>query len=141
LTHKITIPCHTSKLKDVRDFVTEVIRLFYLSEKEQFLLVLAIDEICANRILHSNHNDTTRNLEVEIASQDGTVIFCIKDEGDFFDLNQNESTPVDRLVKDRRKGGLGVSLIKKIIDSVEVFKEGHYTIHRLIKKSSVSTSF
>ena len=142
MTHKITIPCHTSKLKDVRDFVSEAIRLFYLSEKEQFLLVLAIDEICANRILHSNNNDTTRHLEVEIVSQDdGDVIFCIKDEGDFFDLNHNEATPVERLVKDRRKGGLGVSLIKKIIDSVEVFKEGHYTIHRLIKKSSVAPQF
>lgn len=141
MTHKITIPCHTSKLKDVRDFVSLSIKPLYLSEKDQFLLVLAVDEICANRILHSNQNDTSRQLEVEIASEDDAVVFYIKDEGDFFDLTITESPSLPHLVKERRKGGLGLSLIKKIIDSIEVFKEENYTIHRLIKKSTVASQF
>ncbi len=141
MTHKITIPCHTSKLKDVRDFVSLSIKPLYLSEKDQFLLVLAVDEICANRILHSNQNDTSRQLEVEIASEDDAVVFYIKDQGDFFDLNVTESPSLTHLVKERRKGGLGLSLIKKIIDSIEVFKEENYTIHRLIKKSTVASQF
>jgi len=141
LTHKITIPCHTSKLKEVRDFVSTSIKPLFLSEQEQFLLVLAVDEICANRILHSNKNDTSRELEVEIASEDDAVVFYIKDQGDFFDLTITESPALPVLVKERRKGGLGLSLIKKIIDSVEVFKVENYTIHRLIKKSTVASQF
>jgi serine/threonine-protein kinase RsbW len=141
LTHKITIPCHTSKLKEVRDFVSLSIKSLYLSEKDQFLLVLAVDEICANRILHSNQNDTSRQLEVEIASENDAVVFYIKDQGDFFDMGASEPANVPHLVKERRKGGLGLSLIKKIIDSIEVFKEENYTIHRLSKKSSVASQF
>lgn len=141
MTHKITIPCHTSKLKEVRDFVSTSIKPLFLSEQEQFLLVLAVDEICANRILHSNKNDTSRELEVEIASEDDAVVFYIKDQGDFFDLTITESPALPVLVKERRKGGLGLSLIKKIIDSVEVFKVENYTIHRLIKKSTVASQF
>lgn len=141
MTQKITIPCHTSKLKDVRDFVSLSIKPLYLSEKEQFLLVLAVDEICANRILHSNQNDNSRQLEVEISSENGEVVFYIKDQGDFFDLTRSEITPLNNLVKERRKGGLGLSLIKKIIDSIEVFKDENYTIHRLIKKSTVAPQF
>ncbi len=112
-----------------------------ISEQDQFLLVLAVDEICANRILHSNQNDTSRYLEVKIDSENDAVIFYIKDKGDFFDLNLTESLALPELVKERRKGGLGLTLIKKIIDSVEVFKEENYTIHRLIKKSSIASQF
>jgi serine/threonine-protein kinase RsbW len=142
LTQKITIPCHTSNLKDVRDFVATSIKSLYLSEKDQFLLVLAVDEICANRILHSNQNDNSRQLEVVVASENNDVIFYIKDQGDFFDLTAVGDTPaLADLAKERRKGGLGLSLIKKIIDTIEVFKEENYTIHRLIKKSSVVSQF
>ena len=142
MIQKITIPCHTSKLKDVRDFVSLSIKSLDLSEKDQFLLVLAVDEICANRILHSNQNDNSRQLEVVVASENSDVVFYIKDQGDFFDLtNAAEPLALADLAKERRKGGLGLSLIKKIIDSIEVFKEENYTIHRLIKKSSVLTQF
>ena len=142
MIQKITIPCHTSKLKDVRDFVSLCIKSLDLTEKDQFLLVLAVDEICANRILHSNQNDNSRQLEVVIASENSDVVFYIKDQGDFFDLtNAAEPLALADLAKERRKGGLGLSLIKKIIDSIEVFKEENYTIHRLIKKSSVLTQF
>ena len=142
MIQKITIPCHTSKLKDVRDFVSLCIKSLDLTEKDQFLLVLAVDEICANRILHSNQNDNSRQLEVVIASENSDVVFYIKDQGDFFDLtNAAEPPALADLAKERRKGGLGLSLIKKIIDSIEVFKEENYTIHRLIKKSSVLSQF
>lgn len=142
MIQKITIPCHTSNLKDVRDFVSLCIKSLDLSEKDQFLLVLAVDEICANRILHSNQNDNSRQLEVVVASENSDVVFYIKDQGDFFDLtNAAEPPALADLAKERRKGGLGLSLIKKIIDSIEVFKEENYTIHRLIKKSSVLSQF
>jgi len=131
----IKIPCSKNSLKDIRSFVTETLKELCVPELEISMLVLAIDEICANRIIHSNQNNEQRSLQLKIKKDEMQGIsFEIMDEGSPFDHTILPEPSINQLVKERRKGGLGLILVKKIMDTFEVYRENDLTVCRLSKK-------
>jgi serine/threonine-protein kinase RsbW len=135
MNDRIRIPCSKNNLKDIRVFVTETLKYLSVPDLEISMIVLAVDEICANRIIHSNHNNDKLSLELKIM-KDGKngISFEIMDEGDLFDHNNYPETHIGQLVKEKRKGGLGLMLVRKIMDSFEVSRENDLTVCRLFKK-------
>jgi serine/threonine-protein kinase RsbW len=131
----IKISCSKNNLKEIRNFVNETLKNLCVPELEISMLVLAVDEICANRIIHSNHNNQNLFLELKIKRIDSSYIsFEIIDEGEPFDHTNYIEPNINQLIKDKRKGGLGLMLVKRIMDSVEVKRENDHTVCRLIKK-------
>ena len=131
---RIRIPCSKIHLKEIRTFVTETLKKINVPELDISMLVLAVDEICANRIIHSNQNNENNFLELNIKKENKNLIsFEIKDEGALFDHSNYPEANLEQLVKDRRKGGLGLMLVRKIMDTFEVKRENNMTICRLSK--------
>ncbi len=121
-------------LKDIRTFVTETLKKINVPELDISMLVLAVDEICANRIIHSNNNNENNFLELNIKKENLNLIsFEIKDEGALFDHSNYPEADLGQLVKDKRKGGLGLMLVRKIMDTFEIKRENNMTICRLSK--------
>src|ERR1700712_2752578 len=104
---RIKIPCSKNSLKIIRIFVTETLKNLCVPELDISMLVLAVDEICANRIIHSNQNNENQYLELKI-NKDGAngIAFEIMDEGAPFDHTHFPEPNIGQLVKDKRKGGL-----------------------------------
>ncbi len=138
MIERIKIACTKESLKDVRAFVTSTLNRFRLPETEVNLLVLAVDEICANRIIHSNHCDGNKELEVEISDSADGISFSITDSGDFYDASKQADPDMKLLIKERRKGGIGLLLVRKIMDSIEVKRKDSLTTHTLYKKLKLS---
>jgi serine/threonine-protein kinase RsbW len=135
---RIKIPCSKNSLKDIRIFVTETLKGLCVPELDISMLVLAVDEICANRIIHSNHNNENQYLELKIKKDEvNKISFEIMDEGAPFDHNSYPEANIGQLVKEKRKGGLGLMLVRKIMDSFEVQRENDMTVCRLSKKVNV----
>ncbi|HVE00026.1 MAG TPA: ATP-binding protein [Cytophagaceae bacterium] len=134
MVEKIKIACSTENLKEVRKFVNSNLSKLHVSENEINMIVLAVDEICANRIIHSNRSDKNNYLEVEISDKGEGVFFNISDKGDFYDNTTQADPDIQNLIKEKRKGGIGLMLVRKIMDSIEVKKEEPYTIYTLFKK-------
>jgi serine/threonine-protein kinase RsbW len=73
-------------------------------------------------------------LELHIEANNGrNFIFEIIDDGNVFDINSFQEPGIDNLVHEKRKGGLGIRLVKSIMDSVEYFNENGKNICRLTK--------
>lgn len=131
----IKIPCSKNNLKDIRVFVMDRLKELCVPELEISMLVLAVDEICANRIIHSNNNDEKLYLELKIMKDSTSGIsFEIMDTGMPFDHTNYPEPNISQLVKEKRKGGLGLMLVRKIMDSFEVRRENDITVCRLFKK-------
>src|ERR1700753_1333219 len=112
MVESIKISCTTENLKEVRKFVNSTLSKLHISENEINMIVLAVDEICANRIIHSNKSNRNNLLEVEISDKLEGLFFNIKDTGDFYD-NTNQSDPdILNLIKEKRKGGIGLMLVR-----------------------------
>jgi serine/threonine-protein kinase RsbW len=138
MMERINIACTTENLKEVRRFVNSTLSKLHIPENEINLIVLAVDEICANRIIHSNQSDKNNQLEVEISDRCEGLEFNIKDTGEFYDNTIQDDPSIPALIKEKRKGGIGLMLVRRIMDSIEVKKEASYTTYTLFKKLNIS---
>lgn len=133
MNHQIRIHCQTTALAELRGFLHKTLGELHLSEKDQHQLTLAVEEVCANLIIHSHNCNAQDHIELVIKEAPGKLIFEIKDQGKAFNLLDYESPDLKKVIGEKRKGGLGIILVKKIMDEIEF--ESHKGINtcRLIK--------
>jgi len=132
---KLTISCSKTNLATIRAFVSDILISNDVQEIEAHKLVLAVDEICANLIIHSNKCNPSHKLEVQVdMSPHQLVTFIIKDQGIKFNLSAYSEPTMDEIVNSRRKGGVGLMLVKRIMDKIEFSTEKNYNICKLTKK-------
>lgn len=134
MADSLTIGCSKMNLGKVRAFVAQTLSAASLSDVERHKLVLAVDEICANLIIHSNSCNPSKRIEVIIDSQSKSqLVFTIRDEGNTFDISSYSEPSMDEIVSSRRKGGVGLMLVRRIMDKIEFTTEKNCNICRLTK--------
>jgi serine/threonine-protein kinase RsbW len=134
LINQFTIACDPAVLPEIRKFIGDVLSSHDLPEVESHKMVLAVDEICANLIIHANNCDPTHHLDISVEVFAGKkVVFTIKDKGRTFDFNNYREPSIDEIVSSRKKGGLGLMLVRRIMDDIEFTTEKNYNICRLVK--------
>ncbi|MEN8249031.1 MAG: ATP-binding protein [Bacteroidota bacterium] len=134
MKHKISIPCEKSNLQRIRTFVIEVLRDQNLSELDVHSMVLAVDEVCANMMIHSNHCSPDHSIEVIIMTNDkNKVIFDIIDKGSGFDIRDFPEPDISEIIKMKKKGGVGLMLVKRIMDEIDFIRKDKNSIVRLTK--------
>ena len=122
-------------LKGIRTFVEDTLSHFNLSEIITNQLVLATDEVCANLIIHTRQANLNDPLELKIENKKNKIIFEITDKSDNpFDLKSYKQPNIDEIVRQRKKGGVGLMLVNSVMDSVEIKSKGGHSIWRLSKK-------
>jgi len=121
------------KLRDIRMFVSESLKNHALPDVQISTLVLAVDEVCANLIIHSHKCNPKENIEISITIDADTIVFDIIDDGAGFDISSYNEPSLGEIVKKKRKGGLGLILVRKIMDKIEMITEDNQNICRLVK--------
>jgi serine/threonine-protein kinase RsbW len=133
MKRKLTIGCSKDELVNVRQFTSDVLEQHKVPDLQAHKLVLAVDEVCANLIIHANHCNPDSRIELEIEFKPTQIIFTFRDKGVGFDISTYESPSVEELVSSRRQGGLGLMLVKRIMDKIEFSTEKNHNICKLIK--------
>lgn len=134
MNYKLRIPCSKNNLRLIREFVDSTLEELCVPESLINMMVLAVDEICANRIIHANKNNDQEHLEVKITDENGGILFEIKDKGEAFNINEYAEPSMQQLIDEKRKGGIGLILVRRIMDKVEMKAENGYTVYQLFKK-------
>jgi len=79
---------------------------------------LAVDEACADVMEHAYGRDMTKEVSVR-ATLDGHVAeIDVIDTGEGFDPSAVEQLDLDQLISNRKSGGLGMRLMKTLMDEV-----------------------
>ncbi|MEP5613177.1 MAG: ATP-binding protein [Cyclobacteriaceae bacterium] len=133
MSKNIVIACSKDELTRIRQFVADQLDLHKIPDLQAHKLVLAVDEVCANLIIHANNCDPINKIELDLQFTPKQIIFTFRDKGVGFDINQYDSPSMDELVSSRRQGGLGLLLVKRIMDKIEFSTEKNYNICRLVK--------
>ena len=120
MTRSIKVPCCKNELQTVRDFVQEQLSSYALSDVTVSQLVLAVDEICSNLIIHSHNCDPNHSIEltIDVNAQDG-ITFEIRDRGKGFNFRTYQEPCIKEIIKTQRKGGVGLLLVRRIMDRLE----------------------
>jgi len=131
----------TDNLLEVREFVGEAARTFGFSEEDAANIVLAVDEACTNIIKHAYQYATDKEIEVTVFPNHDSFEISIYDSGRSFDPAEIREPDLKEHIGHRKRGGLGVYLMKKLMDKVEYnFHRGKRNEVRLTKYlSSTST--
>ena len=98
-------------------------------------VILALDEMCSNLMIHAHHCNPQDLFELQIDIQPNKpVVFEIIDDGTVFDINQFDEPALGNLIHDKRKGGLGIRLVKSIMDKIEYSQRNGHSVCRLEKE-------
>jgi serine/threonine-protein kinase RsbW len=114
----LQVPSSTENLALIREFVTAVGRQAQLEETDISSLELAVDEACANVIEHAYGHDITKEVVVRAKFDDESLRISVIDEGLGFEPDKAPQESVENLIKERKSGGLGIRLIKQLMDDV-----------------------
>jgi serine/threonine-protein kinase RsbW len=135
MKYKYKVGCSIENLKGVRDFIRGALKDHQVSDLQISEMVLALDEMCSNLMIHAHQCNPDELFELHIeVMKDNPVVFEIIDDGNTFDINQFSEPDLGNLVHEKRKGGLGIRLVKSIMDKIEYQQTSGKNICRLIKK-------
>jgi serine/threonine-protein kinase RsbW len=132
-THKLRIGSSTSNLAAVRAFVERYARETGFPAQTVGEFKLAVDEACTNVIEHAYKGDETCFIELSIVITPQYFTVIIRDEGQAFEPASYHTPNLVDLVQQRRDGGFGVHLMRKLMDRVEYRRRGRFNEIALTK--------
>ncbi|NOT60162.1 MAG: ATP-binding protein [Acidobacteria bacterium] len=115
----LQVPSSTENLAMIREFVVGVGGQAGLGESEIGKLELAVDEACANVIEHAYGHDVSKDVTVRASFDSDALHIAVIDEGQGFDPGGVTQSELDELVQQRKSGGLGMRLIRTLMDEVK----------------------
>jgi serine/threonine-protein kinase RsbW len=134
-TFSMNVPSSTENLALIRDFVSGIGAQVGFDENEAARLALAVDEACANVIEHAYQLEDTHEVTVRVVVDQDAITFEIVDTGRGFDPGLKTPEAVEELVRQRKSGGLGLRLIRTIMDDVQYrIVPGEKNELRMVKK-------
>lgn len=118
----------------MRQYVSEVLAKHHVSEIETNMIVLAVDEVCANIIIHGHRQKGDLKVSLSIDIDSKGVSLEIIDYGNAFDIVSYKAPALQELIKSQNKGGIGIMLVKKIMDEMHFSSSSDHNKLKLFKK-------
>ena len=105
-------------LDEIREFVGAIARDGGFSDKDVYNIKLATDEAASNIIEHAYENITDGVLELSCGMRDDLMTIVLIDHGESFDPSEIPFPDLKADLSDRKIGGLGIFLMRKLMDDV-----------------------
>ena len=116
---------HTAKLENLEGFVEEVGRQAAdagLSAAEITRMELCVEEVVVN-IINYAYTENEGSLRMNCSKDSAEFVITIEDKGIPFNMLEKEDPNVDAPADEREIGGLGVFLVKELMDEVIYSRE------------------
>ena len=121
---QLNIKSQTDKLHLVWDFVSEAARETGFDEESVSKIALAVDEACTNIIKHSYEYATDKDIEITVKTAKSTFEVIIVHQGKSFDPQAIKPPDMREYLTHFRRGGLGMHLMRSLMDKVEYRTSG-----------------
>lgn len=115
-------------------FVEDAVRSSKLNPDVADSLNLALEEAVVNVINYAYPEGTVGEVIIDAATNDTAITFTVTDSGKPFDPTAREEVDIDANVEDRPIGGLGIHLVRQIMDNVRYERRGEKNVLILTKK-------
>ena len=121
---EVRFPSDTRYLQMVREVARRFAEASGFEAKEAQNISLAVDEATSNVIEHAYHGSKDRQIEIHFDPEDDTLAIQILHDGDPLDLGKLPEFNLGEFVTEGRTGGMGVYIMKKVMDRVDYVKAG-----------------
>jgi len=105
-------------LDEIREFVGEIARAGGFGDKDIYNIQLAADEAASNIIEHAYEGVSDGLLELSCGVKGNTITIILVDHGESFDPSEVPLPDLKADLSERKIGGLGIFLMRKLMDEV-----------------------
>ena len=114
----IAVPSDAAQLPVLTHFLQEFWSDAGLPPAETMTFELALEESFMNVVMHGSPAGRVPRVEMSLALRDGCLTMIIEDDGPSFDPLSLAAPDVTASLEERRVGGLGVYLVRQMMDAV-----------------------
>ena len=123
--YNITLDNNVSQISRLAGFIEEIAGENSLDSGLAMSLNLALEEAVTNVVLYAYPQGTAGTVDVSAKAHGGKLTFTLSDSGTPFDPTQVPDADTNAPLEERRIGGLGIHLVRNIMDSVKYeYSEG-----------------
>ena len=135
----IAIPAQMSYLSQVRDFIEHIGRKYKYSDKVANSFKLVIEEACTNIIRHGYRDIKGGEITLKAIIRRQSLTIVIIDQGISFDPRQAATPDLQKYIQIGKKGGLGIFMMRKLMDDVQYSITSRGNELRLTKQREIVT--
>jgi anti-sigma regulatory factor (Ser/Thr protein kinase) len=129
----LTIAADLSEIDGVRQFLRDQLQSVIISEQNFFKIELAVVEICINVIRYA-YPEERGSIILSLKEGRKRVVVEIRDTGIPFNPCAAPRPDVKEIVAAGRKGGLGIYLTLRLMDTCDYRREDGQNVLTMIKK-------
>ncbi len=115
---EIKIVNNVNEITRLADFVDELGVELDLSPEVTMNINLAVEEAVVNIILYAYPRDQFHEIRLKVTASEQQLIFLLSDSGMSFDPTRVPDADVTLPLEERPVGGMGIFLIRKIMNEV-----------------------
>ncbi|MCH8872584.1 SpoIIE family protein phosphatase, partial [candidate division KSB1 bacterium] len=120
---QLKVPAHIDYLGDLRDFVVRIGRKHGFSSKHINAFKLSVDEAATNIIRHAyRESDDQGLITIRAVVKKNSLTLSLIDQGTYFDPKRVKNPDLNRYVDIGKKGGLGIFIMRKLMDEIDYRK-------------------
>ena len=116
---ELKVKSRTENLASIRDFISSNAVKAGLSEDQIDNIMLAVDEACTNIIKHAYNSFPDGELSIKLEYDKKKFTVAIIDFGKTFNPDTVPKPDLQKYYKERKVGGLGMYLMKTLMDEVK----------------------
>jgi len=116
---ELVVKSSTDNLAQIREFTQIAAQESGFSNENVGKIVLAVDEACTNIIKHAYKYSPVGDINISVRLEQSKFIISIIDEGGHFNPDIIPEPDIREYHKKRKAGGLGMYLMKKLMDEVK----------------------
>lgn len=118
----LRLPSNPRNIAMVESFVERIVQRYKLTPDLYGNILISLTEAVNNAIIHGNHKDDSKTVEISLQKEKDGLSFRVTDEGRGFDFTSlPDPTSPDRVME---VGGRGVFLMHQLADHLKYDNNG-----------------
>jgi anti-sigma regulatory factor (Ser/Thr protein kinase) len=134
---RMLVGADSGGLEKVNAVFAEFAKRYDLPEGVRRSVSIALDELLANELSHGNVGREAGPVIVEVQLDQERLVATITDDGPAFDPFGQDAPDTTLSVDDRQIGGLGLHLVRKLMDEVSYERRDGHNVVVLVKQLAV----
>ncbi len=131
----ITINSNPIFIPPLLSFLDSFLKAEDIEKEERKKIAIATEEALTNIIKHSYENKKDKIIIVEIKFKKNLLSIILKHKGKSFSLdNNNIKVNINKILKEKKRGGFGLFIIKNFVDKLEIGEKEGWKFYLLKKK-------
>jgi sigma-B regulation protein RsbU (phosphoserine phosphatase) len=118
LKQSITLTNDLNSLPKLNEFVDDIAEKLSIDPSQKMKMNLALEEAVVNVIDYAYPEGTQGDINIEAKANDLRLKFIITDSGTPFDPTAQKEMDTTLSAEERPIGGLGIHLVRQIMDSI-----------------------